>query len=210
MSFNPKGSKPSSREAEVLERQRLMAKRMAASNKTNDKPISSSVTAEHKRQKQTKTSSVTTKGVGTSERPILIGGEITAEMALEHARRQVAAKHNQQPSMSYDDKKKPSTNKTAPQPASTSSKLKRPTMRRTASSSAKASYRTNNVASEEETSKPSAIIESTSASASATTAAAAAAGSLSSLLLSNADTAKYLKPDAPKLLQHYDKIEPDQ
>jgi hypothetical protein len=201
MSFNPKGSKPSSREAEVLERQRLMAKRMAASNKTNDKPISSSVTAEHKRQKQTKPSSVTTKGVGTSERPILIGGEITAEMALEHARRQVAAKRNQQPSISYDDKKKPSTNKTTPQPASISSKLKRPTMRRTASSLAKASNRTNNVASGEETSKPSAAAAAT---------AAAAAGSLSSLLLSNADTAKYLKPNAPKLLQHYDKIEPDQ
>jgi len=197
MSFNPKGSKPSSREAEVLERQRLMAKRMAASNKTNDKP--SNETAEHKRHKQT----LTTKGVGTSERPILIGGEITAEMALEHARRQVAAKRNQQPSMSYDDKKKPSTKPTS-QPAS-SSKLKRPTMRRTASSLAKASNRTNNVASGEETSKPSAILESTSASATG-----AAAGSLSSLLLSNADTAKYLKPNAPKLLQHYDKIEPDQ
>jgi len=195
MSFNPKGSMPSSREAEVLERQRLMANRMAASNKTNDKPSS-----------QTRPSSVTTKGVGTSERPILIGGEITAEMALEHARRQVAAKCNQQPSMSYDDKKKPSTNKTTPQPAS-SSKLKRPTMRRTASSLAKASNRTNNVTSGEETSKPSAILESTSSSSSGT---AAAAGSLSSLLLSNADTAKYLKPNAPKLLQHYDKIEPDQ
>ena len=178
-----------------------MAKRMAASNKTNDEPI-----AEHKRRKQTKPSSVTTKGVGTSERPILIGGEITAEMALEHARRQVAAKRNQQPSMSYDDTKKPSTKPTS-QPAS-SSKLKRPTMRRTASSLAKASNRTNNVALGEETSKPSAILESTSASA--TTAAAAAAGTLSSLLLSNADTAKYLKPNAPKLLQHYDKIEPDQ
>jgi hypothetical protein len=198
MSFNPKGSKPSSREAEVLERQRLMASRMAASNKTNDKP--SNETAEHKRHKQT----ITTKGVGTSERPILIGGEITAEMALEHARRHVAAKRNQQPSMSYDDKKKPSTNKTTSQPAS-SSKLKRPTMRRTASSLAKASNRTNNVASGEETSKPSAILESTS-----TSATGAAAGSLSSLLLSNADTAKYLKPNAPKLLQHYDKIEPDQ
>ena len=202
MSFNPKGSKPSSREAEVLERQRLMAKRMAASNKTNDKP--SNETAEHKRRKQTKPSSVTTKGVGTSERPILIGGEITAEMALEHARRQVAAKRNQQPSMSYDDEKKPSTKPTS-QPAR-SSKLKRPTMRRTASSLAKASNRTNNVASGEEVSKPSAILESTSASS----ATGAAAGSLSSLLLSNADTAKYLKPNAPKLLQHYDKIEPDQ
>ena len=203
MSFNPKGSKPSSREAEVLEKQRLMAKRMAASNKMNDKPISSDATAaEHKRRKQTKPSSVTTKGDGTSERPILIGGEITAEMALEHARRQVAAKRNQQPSMSYDDKKKPSTKPTT-QPAS-SSKLKRPTMRRTASSLAKASNRTNNVASGEETSKPSAILESTSASATTAT------GSLSSLLLSNADTAKYLKPNAPKLLQHYDKVEPDQ
>ena len=181
-----------------------MANRMAASNKTNDKPISSDATAaEHKRRKQSKPSSVTTKGVGTSERPILIGGEITAEMALEHARRQVAAKRNQQPSMSYDDKKKSSTKPTT-QPAS-SSKLKRPTMRRTASSLAKASNRTNNVASGEEVSKPSAIIESTSASATG-----AAAGSLSSLLLSNADTAKYLKPNAPKLLQHYDKIEPDQ
>lgn len=205
MSFNPKGSKPSSREAEVLERQRLMAKRMAASNKTKEKQ--SNETAEHKRHKQTKPSSVTTKGVGTSERPILIGGEITAEMALEHARRQVAAKRNNQlPSMSYDDKKQPSTNKTTSQPPSTSSsKLKRPTMRRTASSLAKASNRTNNVASGEEASKPSAILESTSASATG-----AAAGSLSSLLLSNADTAKYLKPNAPKLLQHYNKIEPDQ
>lgn len=182
-----------------------MAKRMAASNKTNDKLISSDATdAEHKRRKQTKpSSSITIKGVGTSERPILIGGEITAEMALEHARRQVAAKRNQPPSMSYDDTKKPSTKPTS-QPA-ISSKLKRPTMRRTASSLAKASNRTNNVASGEEVSKPSAILESTSASATG-----AAAGSLSSLLLSNADTAKYLKPNAPKLLQHYDKIEPDQ
>jgi hypothetical protein len=34
-------------------------------------------------------------------------------------------------------------------------------------------------------------------------------GSLSSILLSNAGTARFLKPDAPKLLRHYDKIEPN-
>lgn len=35
------------------------------------------------------------------------------------------------------------------------------------------------------------------------------AGSLSSILMSNADTAKYMQADAPKLLKHYDKIEPN-
>jgi len=34
-------------------------------------------------------------------------------------------------------------------------------------------------------------------------------GSLSSILLSNSNTAKYLSKDAPKLLKHYPKIEPD-
>jgi len=36
-----------------------------------------------------------------------------------------------------------------------------------------------------------------------------ASGSLSSLLLSNGDTAKYLQPNAPKLRKHYEKIAPN-
>lgn len=175
---------PFRREAEVLERQRLMANRMAAAKKCHEKQCGSTL----------KKASVTTKGEGTTENPILIGGEITAGMALEHARRRVAARHNQQSSMSCtDDEKKPTA--TMPQPSSSSSKLKRPKMRKI-SSLAAASDRSTKVASGE-SSKPSASTP------------ALASGSLSSLLLSNADTAKYLKPNAPKLLQHYEKIEPN-
>ncbi|KAL7548333.1 hypothetical protein ACHAWF_011620, partial [Thalassiosira exigua] len=36
-----------------------------------------------------------------------------------------------------------------------------------------------------------------------------ASGSLASILLSNSDTARYLQPNAPKLMKHYQKIEPD-
>ena len=41
------------------------------------------------------------------------------------------------------------------------------------------------------------------------TAAAASSGSLASILLNNRDTAKYMQPNAPKLLKHYRKIEPN-
>jgi len=223
MSFNhPKGSKPpKSREAEVLERQRLMATRLEAAKKSSNvkpppPPAAASATcsickrsnfntareaAEHEKQCRTKneTSSVTTKGAGTTKSPILIGGEITAEMALEHARKRVRelARNNQQPAMKNDNETKPA-GKPPPPPPSSGSKLKRPTMRRTTSSLAATSNRTAKIASGE-SSKPSA----------STTSAVASAGSLSSLLLSNKDTAKYLKPNAPKLLQHYNKIEPN-
>ncbi len=50
-----------------------------------------------------------------------------------------------------------------------------------------------------------AAIQSTISSA----PAAPSSGSLASILLSNASTAKYLQPNAPKLLKHYDKIEPN-
>ena len=195
MSFNPKGSRntSSSRESEVLQRQRLMASRLAAAKKTNASDFKRADKDEHdkkqSRQKIKKASSVTIKGAGTTTSPILIGGEITADMALEHARRRAAAKSNsqQQPLKDCDSEKKP-----AAKPPSNSSKFKRPTVRRTASSLAATSNRTNKVASID-SSKPSSV----------------ASGSLSSLLLSNTETAKYLKPDAPKLLKHYDKIEPD-
>ena len=196
MSFNPKGGSkpPSSREAEVLERQRLMATRLVAAT-TKKKPNAKPPPPTAPRAKKTSSSAtVATKGAGTTKSPILIGGEITAEMALEHARRRAAARRNQQPSMQNDDQKKAAAAK--PPPPSNSNK-KRPTMRRTTSSLAATSSRTTKIASGE-SSKPS-----------ASTSAVAAAGSLSSLLLSNSDTAKYLKPNAPKLLQHYDKIEPN-
>jgi hypothetical protein len=45
--------------------------------------------------------------------------------------------------------------------------------------------------------------------ATSTSSAPTPSGSLASILLSNANTAKYLQPNAPKLLKHYDKIEPN-
>ncbi|KAK1746941.1 hypothetical protein QTG54_002285 [Skeletonema marinoi] len=195
MSFNhPKGKNPpSSREAEVLERQRLMATRLKNTNKAKPPPPPSKATcsickrsnfktakeaAEHEKQCRTKKlSSVKTKGAGTTTSPILIGGEITAEMALEHARRRAAARRNtQQPTsvMKNDNEKKPQQ---SPLVAAKRSDL-----------------RTTKMASSSQSEQSSAV---------------AAAGSLSSLLMSNADTAKYMKPNAPKLLQHYNKIEPN-
>ena len=72
--------------------------------------------------------------------------------------------------------------------------LKRPAMRRNPSSIAS-------------------TMTSSSAAKSSNTAAAKpsnnASGSLSSIILQNTDTAKYLQPNAPKLLKHYNKIEPN-
>jgi len=115
----------------------------------------------------------------------------TAEMALAQARQRAGVKRPSSVSLaSSPGKGNASSSSDKPQ-------LKRPAMRRTilptASSQGNASIMS------------SASIAKRTSSASA----AGAGGSLSSLLLSNTDTAKYLGPNAPKLLKHYAKIEPN-
>ncbi|KAL9184080.1 hypothetical protein ACHAXT_002166 [Thalassiosira profunda] len=107
----------------------------------------------------------------------------TAEIALAQARQRTGIKQSATASAASAIAKAPPDNKTK-----SSSQLKRPTMCRGPSS-------TSNPAMD--------------SSQSAVPRASAASGSLSSLLMSNKDTAKYMQPNAPKLLKQYAKIEPD-
>lgn len=73
-------------------------------------------------------------------------------------------------------------------------KLKRPSLRRGPAAAASASTTTTKI---------------TTITTTATATSERVHGSLTNLLLSNNDTAKYLQKDAPKLLKHYPKIEPN-
>ena len=83
---------------------------------------------------------------------------------------------------------------TGPEDAS-GSRQKRPTMMRPAAAAA--------------ASAAAVVAETRIAPKKGGAAAATTSGSLSSILLSNAGTARFLQPDAPRLLRHYEKIVPD-
>ena len=82
---------------------------------------------------------------------------------------------------------------TGPEDAS-GSRQKRPTMMRAATAAAASA---------------AAAAETRIAPKKGGAATATTSGSLSSILLSNAGTARFLQPDAPRLLRHYEKIVPD-
>ena len=117
----------------------------------------------------------------------------TAEIALAQARQRMGIKQLVPPAKAHSSKEgaAESTSK-----STKSSQLKRPTMRR--NTPAASSSQPNN--------KPTSSLSSSAIGKKPT---GGGGGSLSSILLSNTDTAKYLQPNAPKLLKHYRKIEPN-
>ena len=209
----------SSREDDLLKRQREMANRISLARAS---AAAASAAASKKKKKPPpppggppprgvvgKKSSTIGVGIGTTANPIVLSDgddstshnnntqkrpslkrptprTNTAEMALAQARQRANLK--QSSTMAAKQQSNASTSHVPKQQA----QLKRPAMRR------------NNISA----SQSNIVAKGNSSTPNASTSAAAG-GSLSSILLSNKETAQYLKPNAPKLLKHYNKIEPN-
>jgi hypothetical protein len=248
---NSKKPAASSREAEVLERQRQMANRISvrkaittsskpppppmppsknngtASSSVHKQPLAKATTrnlaslmgggkpsAPREPPAPIRTTTAVTAKNGSAENPICLGEEDvpnaqkptalkrpkprvnTAEMALAQSRQRAGVVATTVDGSKQSEMATTSNSSRASSSDGTNSnKLKRPSMRRTPSAA-------GGVTATLSTSKP--VVPTTT-----NTTNRGGGGSLSSLLLSNTNTAKYLQPNAPKLLKHYNKIEPN-
>ena len=200
----------SSREEDVLQKQREMANRLSqariaaanaatASKKKKPPPppgAPRSINNSKKVGGSIHRSISAGRGAGTSNDPIVLsdgedGNNLKKRPSLK---RPPPRANNAEMALAQARQRaaKQSSSTVEAKPKTSNNQLKRPAMRRN-----------NNIST---SNRPS---SNSTNSTSSTTSAAIGGGSLSSILMTNKETAKYLAPNAPKLLKHYNKIEPN-